>query len=307
MPRRFPRQAPSFQRRLESSVRNSGAHTGRRDGRVVSVGSRARPRHSSEGWNPACATAERTRGGGAEGLCPSVPAPGPVIPAKAGIQRAQQRSAHGPKGRRGVSVVPVNPPSFQRRLESSVRDSGAHTGRRSGRVVSDVPRARPRHSSEGWNPACATAERTRGGGVEGLCPRFLSPQKPHIPRFCRPNQRQLHIAPSPRQSLHWSPSFPCRREPRTPCPMSGCRGGSRTARTSRHLNVPPNQRQLPIAPSTHQPLHWSHTPFPRIPPSFQRRLESSVRDSGAHTGRRGGRVVSEVPVPCRSPRPLGEG
>ena len=76
---------------------------------------------------------------------------------------------------------------------------------------------------------------------------------------------------------------------------------------SRYKGEGCNQRQLPIAPSLPQPLHWSHTSFPRTPPSFQRRLESSVRDSGAHTGRRGGRVVCEVPVPRRSPRPLGEG
>ena len=69
----------------------------------------------------------------------------PVIPAKAGIQRARQRSAHGAEGRKGC-----------------VRGSSA----------------RPRHSSEGWNPACATAERTRGGGAEGLCARFLSPAGP---------------------------------------------------------------------------------------------------------------------------------
>ena len=42
----------------------------------------------------------------------------PVIPAKAGIQRARQRSAHGAEGRRGVSAVPAQAPSFQRRLES---------------------------------------------------------------------------------------------------------------------------------------------------------------------------------------------
>ena len=51
-----------------------------------------------------CETAERTRGGGA-GL--------PVVPAKAGTSHP----------------CPLSP-SFQRRLESSVRDNGAHTGRR---------------------------------------------------------------------------------------------------------------------------------------------------------------------------------
>ena len=160
-----PRQAPSFQRRLESSVRDSGAHTGRRSGRVVSDVPRARPRHSSEGWNPACATVERTRGEGAEGR---------------------------------VRRSPRIPPSFQRRLESSVRDSGAHTGRRGGRVVSEVP---------------VSAETSH--------PWVLPPQSTttaHCPI----------ATPTP------SPSFPCRREPRIPCPLSGCRGGSRTARRSRH-------------------------------------------------------------------------
>ena len=129
----FPRRPPSFQRRLESSVRDSGAHTGRRGASAV-------------------------------------PPAGPVIPAQAGIQRARQRSAHGAEGRPPPS--PAQAPSFQRRLESSVRDSGAHTGRRSAPAV---PRAGPRHSSEGWNPACETAERTRGGGAPPSFPRRQEP------------------------------------------------------------------------------------------------------------------------------------
>ena len=99
---------------------------------------------------------------------PVIPAQAPVIPAKAGIQRARQRSAHGDEGRGVAPSFPRRPPSFQRRLESSVRDSGAHTGRRGAPAVPRRPRhssAGPRHSSEGWNPACETAERTRGGGA----------------------------------------------------------------------------------------------------------------------------------------------
>ena len=148
-------------------------------------------RHSSEGWNPACATAERTRGGGAEGLCARFLSPaGPL----ALWERVRVRAATNDN-------CPL-PHGCPNPYIGHIRRS--HESRR--------------HSSEGWNPACATAERTRGGGAEGLCPRFLSPQKPRIPGFCRPNQRQLHITPSPRQPLHWSPSFPCRREPRIPCP-----------------------------------------------------------------------------------------
>ena len=132
-------------------------------------------------------------GGGckrAEGCASSFQRMAPVIPAKDGIQRARQRSAHRAEGRRGVSAVPAQapsfqrrlesrqgmrvplvwmrvedvsvrrgaprrssawPPSFQRRMESSVRGSGAHTGRRDGGVCPPFPR-RPRHSSEGWNP-----------------------------------------------------------------------------------------------------------------------------------------------------------
>ena len=170
----FPRQAPVIPAKAGiQRARQRSAHGAEGAEGLCPTVPRARPRHSSEGWNPACATAERTRGAGAEGLCPSVPAPGPVIPAKAGIQRAQQRSAHGAKGRKGrvrrsrespvipakagiqrarqrsahgaegrkgcVRGSPRQAPSFQRRLESSVRDSGAHTGRRGGRVVSEVP------------------------------------------------------------------------------------------------------------------------------------------------------------------------
>ena len=109
-PRRSSAWPPSFQRRLESSVRDSGAHTERRG---APRRSSAWPRHSSEGWNPACATAERTRGGGVRLV---VPVHGPVIPAKAGIQRARQRSAHGAEG--CASSFQRMAPSFQRRLES---------------------------------------------------------------------------------------------------------------------------------------------------------------------------------------------
>ena len=140
-------------------------------------------------------------------------------------------------------------PRFQRQAPSfqCPVHSGAHTGRRGGRVVSPAPGRR--HSSEGWNPACATAERTRGGGAEGLCPRFLSPQKPRIPGFCRLN---------PTSTAH--------------CPIAA-----------------PTPTLVSVVPVN--------------PPSFQRRLESSVRDSGAHTGRRGGRVVSEVPVSAETSHP----
>ena len=60
-------------------------------------------------------------GGGckrAEGCASSFQRMAPVIPAKDGIQRARQRSAHRAEGRRGVSAVPAQAPSFQRRLES---------------------------------------------------------------------------------------------------------------------------------------------------------------------------------------------
>ena len=47
--------------------------------------------------------------------------------------------------------------SYCRRVDTPVRSVGA--------VRPVVPAHAPRHSSEGWNPACATAERTRGGGA----------------------------------------------------------------------------------------------------------------------------------------------
>ena len=94
-------------------------------------------RHSSEGWNPACATAERTRGGGdtvvpAQAGTSHPGPPAPVIPAKAGIQaRVRVRGGNATKCNQmqpnatEIKVSPLlatpEPPSFQRRLESSVR------------------------------------------------------------------------------------------------------------------------------------------------------------------------------------------
>ena len=153
---------PSFQRRLESSVRDSGAHTGRRGGRVVSsvpapsgpvipakagIPVRDSGAHTGRRSGRVVSDVERAPSNVRHGERQR-PAPGPVIPAKAGIQRARQRSAHAAEGRKGC-----------------VRGWSQR-------------RANPRHSSEGWNPACATAERTRGGGAEGLCARFLSPAGP---------------------------------------------------------------------------------------------------------------------------------
>ena len=52
------------------------------------------PRHSSEGWNPACETAERTRGGGAGP--PSFPRRRPLHNPPAGSQFAEAKSREGP-------------------------------------------------------------------------------------------------------------------------------------------------------------------------------------------------------------------
>ena len=68
------------------------------------------PRHSSEGWNPACATAERTRGGGVRLV---VPVHGPVIPAKAGIQARNEGAPCVDEGGEGKGAVGCAS-SFQR-------------------------------------------------------------------------------------------------------------------------------------------------------------------------------------------------
>ena len=98
---------------------------------------------------------------GAEGCASSFQRMAPVIPAKAGIQRARQRSAHGAEG---CVRRPAQAPSFQRRLESSVRDSGAHTGRRG---VSAVPAQAPPFPAKAGNlaslPPCP-GEGTTGEG-----------------------------------------------------------------------------------------------------------------------------------------------
>ena len=158
-----------------------------------------------------------------------VPANPSVIPAKAGIQRARQRSAHGAEGRKGCvrgsclrrnlaslgSAAPINDncPLPHRRANPYI---GLRRSRADGNLASPAP--------------CLGVGAVR------------EPPERHATSNVPPNQRQLPLAPSPRQPLHWSPScpripssFPCRREPRIPAPMFGCRGGSRTARTSRHL------------------------------------------------------------------------
>ena len=96
-----PVQAPSFQRTLESSVRDSGAHTGPEGrGRVLVVPVQTGTSHP----------------------CSLSPYPTPKSTTTAHYAIAPIIATLF------AYVVPVQAPSFQRRLESSVRDSGAHTG-----------------------------------------------------------------------------------------------------------------------------------------------------------------------------------
>ena len=128
----------------------------------------------------------------------------PVIPAKAGIQRARQRSAHGAEG--CASSFQRMAPSFQRRLESSVRDSGAHTGRRGA----------PRRSSA-WPPSfqrrLESSVRDSGSahGAEGCVRR--SRAGPVVPAKAPSFQRRLES----RQGMRVSP-----------CPGEGAASEGRT-------------------------------------------------------------------------------
>ena len=100
-------------------------------------------------------------------------------------------------------------------------------------------------------------------------------------------QRQLPIAPSPRHPLHWlyasfmrrPPVVPAKAGTSHPCLLCGCRGGSRTARTSRHPKRIPNPATTAHCAIAAPALHWLHTSFTRHTrghPSFPRKREPRI-------------------------------
>ena len=183
------------------------------------------------------------------------------------------------------------PPSFQRRLESSVRDSGAHTGRRG---VPAVPAQAPSFQR-----------------------RLESRQGMRVPLVWMRVEDVSVRRGAPRRSSAWPPSFQRRLE--SSVRDSGAHTGRRGV-SAVPAQAPSFQRRLESRQGMRVPLVWMRVEDVSVrrgaprrssawPPSFQRRLESSVRDSGAHTGRRG---VSAVPAQapsfvccsCRSDRPI---
>ena len=137
----------------------------------------------------------------------------------------------------------------------------------------------------------------------------VPPTSRHPKRIPKPNDncplRRRRASPyigCMRHSHAESPSFPRRREPRIPAALVWMSGPLALWERVR-VRVPPyvtpsqtypqTQRQLPIAPSPRQPLHWLYA-------SFTRRVPVVPAKAGTSHPRR----------PCvdvRSPRPLGEG
>ena len=189
----------------------------------------------------------------------------PPSPAKAGIQRARQRSAHGAEGREGCVFLSSQKP----RIPGFCRPNQTTTPHCP--IAAPTPTLVVGSRESPVIPAKAGIQRARqrsahgAEGREGLCPRFLSPQKPRIPRFCRLNPTTTaHYAIAPLIATLFTYAVP-RESPVIPAKAGiqrarqrsahgaegreGCVRGSCLRRNLASLgSAALTQRQLPITP-----------------------------------------------------------